>query len=762
VSIQLDPVDDKLIIYGMQYSLYEVKSVKIHSPKKREQKRRILRIVGFSFTGIMLIAILIIVWSMWPSSPDVNVRLGTEGTLLVDGELVGVGEEFLLENLESGIHSLVAKPTTSIPFLDEDKLDLNLRLGGSETISMLSVSNLTIKSNPSSARVIMSSVNGDIMLGLTPIHTLIPLGQYEIKASLPGYPEYRQSVLVSGDTDLSVKIDLIKIALSRPGAKRLVNNLNISSLEADTSLMIKGETYTKPGLYAIEPGIHKLTLLQNQNVIITTEVVFPSIGKPVSISSPSDVAYPCLHFGVQIHRIPQDAVDLTVSQDKRILLYTTIHRYVYKHVNAVDLTSGELIWVSDISSSWGKRPVIIGSTDGSMVYGMTGVPPLHNAKPFILDIKNGFEEAESIDGESILPRISEGEDTSVGRVYAHVWSGWFNGYSLKTSLEVLIDKEGDQIRYMHVLDDGWTAQYLGCISMEADGKRPLFIFSTSNRKSFGLVILDISRISEQSIHHTDNDVKEKPEENTSPEWVTIKPPFIPSGVVLDNGFNLNNGIIIYNENTLARIIYPAGKVRWKRYFNPPPNSTPILRSINNRDVLLLTYDLSPFEIQMDIITGEDINKRTQPSKASEWYGNSPCGDGVYIKNNTVYTGIYVHADGSYTHQWERTFNDGALLPSLWGVLHVTDEKIDLLGSHGLESILTFSLPGFTIEENLNVISSQRHLVIHSGARLWIVDRDGLLKGYYPGVEGIERFDNQISSALFVTIADSRYILPWPE
>lgn len=747
----------------MQYSLYEKKSVKIPTPRYKKRKKRILRILGVTVIVVVLLAVALTIWSMWPSSPDMIVTLGTEGELTVDGDFIGIGTEFLLQDLEAGIHAIAVKPTTTVPFLVEEKLDVNLKLGASETVNMLSVSNLSITSDPPSAKVIASSTHGEIKLGVTPIQTLIPVGHYEITVSLPGYPEFRQSLLVTDDKELTLNADLVKIALSRPGAKKLVNNLNISSLESGSSLVINGKKYTEPGLYAIEPGIGELTLKRGQNDIITTDVVFPSVGKPVVLSCPKDIGYPCLHFGQKLCEIPKDAINLTISEDGRILLYSTIHRWIYKHVNAVDLLSGELLWVSDINSSWERRPVIIGGANGSKVYGMAGVPPLNSAKPFILDIETGFEESDLSTNDSILSMISEGENTSLGTAYAHVWTGRFWSNTLKSSLEVLFINEGKSERYINVLDDGWTAKYLGCVSSGGDDRRPLFIFYANKGRSSKLIIFDITRIPKQLDVQVKSGENNKPdEENNSPGWISIQPPFAPLGAVSDVGYDLHGSIIIFNENTTACISYPKGMLKWKRYFSPSPNNKPILRTIKNQNVVLYTFDLSPFELQLDIATGDDIFKRTQPSNATETYGSPPCGDGVYIRNNTAFSGIFEDSDGSYVHQWKRSFDTGKLFPSLWGVLHVTKERIELLGSHGLEGILTFSLPGFSIEENIKILSTQDHLAIHSGSRLWLVDRDGLLKGYYPGVEKIERFDEHLTSALSVSIAGRTLIIPWPD
>jgi len=741
-------------MYIVQYSLYEQKRTRIPKPKRDLKIKQALKILGIIGIFILISGIIITIINLWPSHPKIKIMLGTEGEVIFDGVNAGVGTEFVFEDLEAGLHTINAKPTTEIPFLLEEIEEINLQAGANETIELLSVCQLNITSTPPSARIILKSIDGDLNLGKTPLQTMIPTGHFEVNIRLPGYPEYRQSILTIDLEPIDVDVDLIQIALSEPGAKKLINNLNIGSIRPGASIIINDHEYKESGLHNIKPGIHKTTLRYNKINIITTEVVYPSVGVPVILSCPENISHPCLHFGEGLYEIPSDARDIILSADKRFLLFTTQYRWVYEYVNAVNLKTGKLSWSSDVNSAWDFRPVIVAGTDNAKVYGMSGVPPKYSAVPFTLDLEHGFEGSKFSSDESILPLMGHGIELGDKTIYAQVWTGcFFSSKEIQTGLEVLITGPNYEKRFLKLLKKKWTARFLGVSVSARKDSKPIFIFLASYKNKSHLLILDPALSSDSG---------DEPKEE--PEWITVNIPFKPTGIIPDKGFNTGNGFVIYNENSTASISYKNKNVKWRRYLEPAPQTEPIFQMIKDKPVVLFSFSKSPFELQLDILTGKEVEKRTLPISAQEWYGSPPSIAGVFIRGNTVFAGVHEDDNGGFIHRWSKDFPSGELISTRWGPVHIEDNNFTLLGSHKLESILTFSLPGFISSGDTQVFSTQNHLAIFDdgSGRCWVVDRDGLLKGYYIGISSLNQFGDIVGNALSATIGGKKLIIPWPE
>ncbi|MEZ4812667.1 MAG: PEGA domain-containing protein [Caldisericia bacterium] len=739
----------------MQYSLYEKKKTRIPSPRNDEKLRALKKYIYASFSILILIISIFLIIRIWPKKPEIKVILGTEGEVVFDGESIGTGTEFTLRKLEKGLHTIVAKSTEEIPFLLEEVEEINIQPGVKTELKMLSVCELNINSNPPGARVMISSIEGELNLGKTPIHTKIQSGHFEVNVRLPGYPEYRKSILTVDLEPVDLNIDLEQLALSEPGAKRLINNLTIKSMMHGSSFVIDGKTYAKAGSFAVEPGIHKTSLVYGKNEVFKTEIVFPSVGKPVVLSCPSNTTYPCVHFSNNLHVIPQDARDLTLSNDEKYLFYTTPTRNIYETVKSVDLETGETGWVVDVDSAWENRPVIIGGCSNNSVFGMAGVPPKFSACPFAIDIKHGVENQRYYSENSALPLSEKPIDHLVATAYAGVWNGFYKTSRAVTGVEVLIQSQTTDERFLKILDREWNAKYLGYSESAKDNSKPIFIFHMWKGNSNKLLILDPEK------KLSENDLKKNPKEK-NPEWVTIDILIHPDSLVSESHKIPAKSILICGGNNTHAISYPSGKIIWKRYFNIPPIEKPSFKIVKDKPVVLYTFNANPFEVLLDIKTGKEIDRREKPATPEEFFNPDSSKAGIFLKKDKLFSGIYEDSQIGYNYRWEKTIKNGLVFLSEWGAIKISGDTFTVLASHGLEEILSFKVVGFDASFPFEYISTPKHIAIHSNNKCWVINRDGLIVGFYQGISKIEKINGSSVFAFLATSNKQRFIVPWTD
>ncbi len=737
----------------VQYSLYEKKRTKIPSPRNDEKLKALRKYFFVSFSILILIVSVFLIIQIWPKKPEIKLILGTEGEVVFDGKSIGIGTEFTLRKLEKGLHTIVAKSTEKIPFLLEEVEEINIQPGVKTELKMLSVCELSINSNPPGARVMISSIDGELNLGKTPIDTKIQSGHFEVTVRLPGYPEYRKSILTVDLEPIDLNIDLEQQALSEPGAKRLINNLTIKSMMHGSSFIINGKNYTSPGSFAIDPGIHETTLIYGKNEIFKTEVVFPSVGKPVVLSCPANITNPSIHFSGNLHVIPQDARDISISNDDKFLFYSTPTRYIYETVKSVDLETGETRWVVDVDSAWENRPIIIGGCSNTSVYGMAGVPPKFSASPFAIDIRHGVENQRFYSENSALPLSEKPIDHLSTPTYAGVWSGYYKTSKEVTGLEVLIKSQNEDERFLKILDKGWDAKYLGYSESAKDNSKPIFIFHVWKGNINRLLILDPEK--KLSDIELDKNPKEK-----NPEWVTIGISIQPDFLVSDSHkIPAKHFLICDSKNTYA-ITYPSGKVKWKRYFNIPTTEKPEFKIIKDKPVVLYTFDVNPFEVQLDVKTGKEVDRRENPITPQEFFNPDSNMMGIFLKEDKLFSGVYEDPQGGFSYRWEKKVENGLAFLTECGGITISRGTFTVLASHGLEEILSFNVPGFDPTLPFDYISTPNHIALHSNNKCWVINQDGLIVGFYQDISKIEKANDSSTYAFLAVSKNQKLIIPW--
>ncbi len=735
------------MISDVRDTLYEPSIPRIPAPEREQRKRDLLKLLRYFLIFVSIMCLFLVVWFIWPNKPCVQVVTGVECEVFLNGESIGVGFDFKKDGLPVGELEIKAVPVESIPFKSEEIERLSLKLGSNETLHMLDVGQVEFITYPADARIIVSSVDGDLLLGTTPHKTCLPAGYYEVNLRLPGYPEYKQSIMVTKETNFTFDKDLENLALTKQGAKRLNNNLIISELKSDTHLEIDGVLYDSAGTFAIEPGFHNTCLKHDNANIVCADVMYPSVGKPVTLSCPENLPSPCLYFGDGLYPIPTDARDVVISEDGGTLYHTSQYNMIYEFVNAVDLNSGKLKWRTNIVTGWDYRPVTIADISGGKVYGMAGVPGYYDAKPFVLDIENGIEETLEDDVESILPLTNNQFDFGGVVCWANVWESKYSDYSMKSSIEAVIKVGSTNKRFIKKLSAGESAKFLGCSVGASGSNKPIFVFLSKTTWSQKLLILD------PLLQSLDNS-------RDQPEWKEIGIGFEPMGVIFDKGFDTGKSFIIYSPQMLMSISYPSGAVRWRRYVNIPTTKPPTLVKANGIEVVLMSFDKSPFELQLGAKNGEEIVVRREPITEEETIGGAPAGNGTYIiDGKKVLAGIWMDETGKYAPRWEKTFEDGFVFASDWGPIHVTGNRFDVLGSHGIEPLISFIVPGFELRGDSQVFTQGNHIIAKADRRMWIIDKDGLLKGYFTNVDGITITRNGGFESFIPIIGGQRVVLP---
>lgn len=726
--------------------------------------KKILVFTGLVALGILLILIII---AVWPNKPSLVINAGVESDFQVDGKSVGSGTKIILNDIKPGRHEIVAIPKEKIPFMASDRQRVDIAPGKSENIELVNISNVEFSSQPGKASIIVSSLDGDLNLGRTPLKTKLPYGQYEVTMRLPGFPEYNKSFLSSGAEDLKISTDFDTLALEQPGSRKLTYNLFVTRLREGATLKVDNVEY-KAGAQALLPsGFHNVCMFSDGYQIICTQVMFPSVGKPVEISWPDSIDYPCMYFGKDLYTLPGDARSTTVSQDGSSLIYATGN----SQIDCIDLATGQESWTEKIDRAFNLRPVIMSGTDANYIYGMAGVPSDVKSTPFCIEIKSGTEKDVSSNfSGSTLPMSSNGYKAGQWQCYANVWSTIVNGEGVVSAIEATVVKGAETFRYIKELDSNESASFLGVSTSATSDNHPIFIFNYNKDKDSNLLILDPTiAVPYKQVEYKEwnkekfTKIMEAPKpEDRDKGWITVKSPFQASGACFDGGFDTGKAFIIYSNYTVASISYPDGKMKWSRYIDKIRKIAPSISQAKGKNVVILSYPSSPFEYRLDVKTGEILEKRSRALIPEEAIPGTACPGGSFvISSNTAVSGVKIDDNGKYKYTWKRTFDNGLLLPSTWGPVYINNGKVDVLGSHMLSPVLTFNLPGLGSPAKGSVYGDKYNLAIYVDSKIWIVDRDGIIKGFFTGIDRLSPLESSGHKALLAEIDGRKVVIPWP-
>jgi|GEM_PF-689202 len=772
----------------MQFSLYDPLRPNIPRPKEVEKKKRMTTGIKVALVIIVSVTLTWTIWRVIPGPPRLVILLGVDGELTVDGVPQGLGREFLLPQLGAGRHDLIAKPSKPIPFITEQVERFDLQYGVNETIRLLQVAEVSFESKPPGASIILSSSEGDLSLGKTPIRSMIPVGHYDIALRIPGFPEYKTSLIAEEKAKAKITTDFEELALSQPGAKKLIENLIIGSFPPGVEVTLDKKSLEFQREYQFPSGFHRLCMFWDDIQVACTDVVLPAVGKPVIISWPLELSSPAILFARGVHALPIDARNFVVTQDGKTLLYNT----EFGLVNAVDLSSGKLLWSEKIDEAFDYSPAIILGIDSEKVFGTAGIPPGSGkkAQPFAVKISDSNEKDIKSDyGGSSLPFTNTKFEYGKFKCFANVWEGPFRGTGTQRGIEAVIIEDGKVRRYAKSIDWMESVTFAGVSFGATGGKRPIFIFQTTKNVGWGhgwveLLMLDpvepIEMTTEQEEASTEKPRVSKTSKLEEPDleafskgtWISVKSPFVPKGVCFDGGFKTGNSIIIYDDHQIACVSYPNGKVIWRRYVEGHAVSAPTIIQAKGKDVVVLNFEKSPFELQLSLRGGEIVLLRKIPESPIEGTGGIATVGGCFvIGKDTVVSGVrriqtlIPGTKGEYETKWQPTWrkvwNNALVISSPWGPLVIFNNTITVLGSHKLEPILKFSVPGIGTPKEAEVFGDNEFLAVKVGTLCWIFDRYGLIRGYLTGVQTLSHPSELSNKALIAKVGDRKVVIPWP-
>ncbi len=757
-----------LIFISMAFNLYDPNTPVIKKPISRKNLDLVKKILVYISFATLLVLLAMIIVTVWPSKPSLTIKAGVESEFVVDGKQIGSGTMVGLANIEVGRHEIVAIPKEKIPFMTKDTQRVDIAPGKSETIELVSISSVEFKSKPDKASIIISSLDGDLNLGKTPLKTKLPYGQYEVTMRLPGFPEYSRSFLSSGAEDLVVSTDFDSLALDQPGSRKLTYNLLVTKLREGAMLKVDGKEYNAGDQVLLPSGFHNVCMFSYGYQILCTQVMFPSVGKPVEISWPDSIDYPCMYFGKDLYTLPNDARYTTVTQDGSSLVYATGQ----SQIDCIDLITGQESWVEKVDRAFNLRPVIMSGTDANYIYGMAGVPSDVKSTPFCLEVKSGSEKDISTTfSGSVLPMSATSYKSGQWQCYANVWSTIVNGEGYVKAIEAVVVKGAETSRYIKELESDESASFLGVSMSATTDNHPIFIFSYKNAGNSKLLILDPTiAVPYKQVEYKEWNKEKftmlmeppKPEDRDK-GWIFLNSPFETNGACYDGGFDTGNAFIVYSDFTVASISYPDGRLKWSRYIDKVRKTSPSISQAKGKNVVILSYPSSPFEYRLDVKTGEILERRTRALIPEEAILGTACPGGSFIiSNNTVVSGVKMDENGKFKPTWKRTFKEGLLLASPWGPVYINKGKIDVLGSHMLSPVLSFNLPGLGLPNTGSVYGDKYNLAIYVDSRVWIVDRDGLIKGYFTGIDKLSPLESSGHKALLAEIDDKKVVIPWPK
>lgn len=727
----------------------------------------IKKILLYSTTVLVIVALVVLAVVLWPKSPTLTINAGVVSDFMVDGKSVGSGLTAIIKDAKPGRHIIEARPKENIPFMTSDKQRVDIAPGKSETIELVNISIVEFTSKPDKATIIVSSLDGDLNIGKTPLKTKLPFGQYEVTMRLPGFPEYTKAFLSSGTEELSITTDFDSLAMDQAGSRKLTYNLIVSKLRQGSALKVDNTEYKAGEQVLLPSGFHDVCIFSEGRQVICTQVMFPSVGKPVEISWPESIDYPCIYFGKDLYTLPNDARYATVTQDGSSLVYATGH----SQIDCIDLATGQERWVEKIDRAFNLRPVIMNGSDANYIYGMAGVPSDVKATPFSIEIKSGQEKDVSLmfSGSS-LPMSTTGYKSGNLQCYANVWSTIVTGEGYVSAIEAVVVNGAQTQRYIRPLESNEKAMFLGVSASATQDGHPIFVFSYTKEGKSKLLVLDPTL----AVPYRQVEFKEKNKEKFTmimeapkPEekllgWKVLDSPIDAEGVCYDGGFDTGNAFIIFSRYSVASITYPNGNVKWSRYIDKVRKVAPTISQAKGRSVLIITYPTSPFEYRLDIKTGEVLEKRSKPLVAEEAISGTPCPGGSFVlSGNVAISGVKLDESGRYKPTWKRTFNDGLLLASPWGPVHINSGKVQVLGTHMLSPVLEFSLPGLGTPKNGSVFGDKYNLAIYTESKIWIVDRDGFIKGYFTGISRLSPLESSGHKALLAEIDGRKVVIPWP-
>lgn len=749
----------------MQYSLYEPQKPHVHKPEEAEKYRKRMFWFRISIFSVALILMVWMLWRVWPTAPGLVIELGVDGELTMDGKPMGVGRVFSFPQLQIGKHIVVAKPSKPVFYITEQTERIDLQYGTKETVRMLEVASCTIDSKPQGAWVVMShQTDGDLLIGKTPVKTVIPYGYYEAILRLPGYPESRTSVLSSESSEIKHFVDFEKLALAEEKSSKLTENFIVSSLPPYAMVKIDDIEITSPGKLLLEGGYHKVCLFSGQMQVICTDVVLPTVGKPVVISWPDNITSPCLYFGEGLYPLPRDARNITVSPDGARLLFNTQAGYV----NCVDLVTGKELWATKLDRAFNALPAMILGVDEEKVYGSAGIPPgldwgdFGGSTAFAINLETGSEiNVDKLYSGSVLPMGPSRFQTGNSKFYGHVWRGPLQpNTSIPKGMEAVVVTGDDVKRFTHEVSYWDEADFLG-VSVSAKKNSPIFVYQTI-QKGYGSGFVDVHVLDTQNAKPVKDGGKDEKPRYYEGNWINFSGPFPAKGVCFDEGFDTKGTFIMWNDHQIASVAYPSGKVVWKRYVDNVPAQPPAIVLAKGKPVILLNFAVLPFELQFDLHTGNQVVSRTKPQNPAEAIGGEACPGGVFVlPKGKVVSGIKSDQNGNFKPAWVKIYDNVLVKASPWGALVILNNTVTLLGSHELAPIMSFKLPGLGSPKEAKIFGSQNNLAIYVGTSCWIVDRYGMVKGYFANVSSLQALESNGHKALLATIGERQVVIPWP-
>lgn len=734
---------------------------------KRKKKQRLtieiaLLVAAVIFAGWML-------WRVWPTVPRLTITTGVEVELIIDDVSQGKGSEFYFPSLSVGSHKVIATPSKPIPFVVQQEDRIDLQYGVHERIRMIEVAEVEFTSTPEGATIQASNQEAEVILGKTPIKTIIPYGNYEMTLRIPGFPMSKQVFVLNETSNKSLNVDFDALALEKSEGKKLSENFIITNLPDNAAITVDGKPLASPSKNLLETGYHKLCLTQGSKQIICCDIIVTNVGKPVILSWPSGIETPCLYFGKNAYMLPPKVRNFTVSKDGTKLLFNAGSA----EVRAVDLSSGDELWASKIDRSYDGRPSILVATDNNQAFGIAGIPPNQDSIAFSLKLDDGSEnyindEAGGTPLSLLEPDLFKNDTRYIGKV----WVGPVKPNNFPDIGIEAVTVRGEKVtRFTHEVGFMNEADYLG-ISETASQQTPIFVFQLTNWKGFVDILLCDPAYSLGSQKKSQPDSSppadsNKPSEDDSSgsetdsgAWKTVKAPFPARGLIADGDMNVKNRFFIWSDNQIACLSYPQGNLLWRYYSKRALHDAPKIMEAKGRMVIVSNYYSSPYEVHVDPSNGREVFSRKQPVSPDEAMGGKPVLGSLYIKGNTVASTVKRNAQGEYKATWMWTY-PGIVRSSPWGPVVCKNGTISVLGSHKLKPFLTLPLEGLGNPKSLNIVGNSDYLVIHADDKSWIIDRYGMIKGYFLGVGKIEVFGSLDKNVLLMEIQGRKVVVPWP-
>lgn len=752
----------------MQFSLYEPRRPVILKPDEMKRKKKQRLTIEIALLAVAVIFAVWMLWRVWPTAPRLTITTGVEVELIIDDVSQGKGSEFYFPGLSVGSHKVIATPSKPIPFVIQQEDRIDLQYGVHERIKMIEVAEVEFTSTPEGATVQASSQETEVILGKTPLKTIIPYGNYEMTLRIPGFPMSKQVFVLNETSNKSLSVNFDALALEKSEGKKLAENFIITSLPDNAAITVDGKPLASPSKSLLETGYHKLCLTQGAKQIICCDIIVTNVGKPVILSWPSGIETPCLYFGKNAYMLPPKVRNFTVSKDGTKLLFNAGSA----EVRAVDLSSGDELWVSKIDRSYDGRPSILVATDNNQAFGIAGIPPNQDSIAFSLKLDDGSEnyineETGGTPLSLVEPDLVKNDTKYIGKV----WVGPVRPNNFPDiGMEAVTVRGSKVTRFTHEVGFMNEADYLG-ISETSNPQTPIFVFQLTNWKGFVDILLcdpTYSPDSEKKKPDTpppSNSNKLNEDESSengsdSGAWKTVKAPFPARGLIADGNMNVKNRFFIWSDNQIACISYPQGNLLWRYYSKRALHDAPKIMEAKGRMVIVSNYYSSPYEVHVDPSNGREVYSRKLPISPDEAMGGKPVLGSLYIKGNTVASTVKRNAQGEYKATWMWTYQ-GIVRSSPWGPVVCKNGTISVLGAHKLKPFLTLPLEGLGNPNSLNVVGNSDYLVIHADDKSWIIDRYGMIKGFFLGVGKIEVFGTQERNVLLMEIQGRKVVVPWP-